>query len=120
MKPLFKTLALSVVFAATVSGSVSAEECGPQPIAKPTLPSGTNATPEQMRAARDSVISYSNNVDEWLTCMDRRIAKLSPFMTKEQRERWQEDSADIHNQRRDLQVQLNEAIREYRNSQRDS
>ena len=103
-----------MLFTATVA---QADECGQQPDNMPSLPHGSAATSETIRIARDEVVAYSSDVDKWLACMDQRIAKLGPYMTKEQRQRWSEDSADVHNQRRELQVRLNEAIRSYRDGQ---
>lgn len=109
-----KLLAL-VTGACLLAGSAaSAADCGEPPLDMPFVPAGENATAEDIRAARSSVLAYSATVDEFIGCMERRTALVSPYMTKEQMERRQEDLNDLHNERRDLQIKLNEAIRAYR------
>lgn len=107
----------TVIMPAVISVGAHADDCGQPPMSQPSVIDGATATSETLRISRDAVLSYSDNVDAWLACMDRRIASLSPFLTKEQRTRWQEDSAKLHNERRDLQVKLNEEIRKFRRTQ---
>lgn len=107
---------LSLVFAAALFGSLPAMalDCGEPPIQQPAVPDGSNASADDIRSARDAVLAYSRSVDEYLTCMDQRAPDILPYLTKEQKVRWDEDLTKIHNERRDLQVKLNEAIRAYR------
>lgn len=91
--------------------------CGEPPLKQPVIPSGVNATTDQIRVARQSVLDYSSNVDRYLQCMDGRINVLGSYMTEEQRTRATNALADLHDKRRTLQIALNEAIRAYRNSQ---
>ena len=120
MRPvrLFASLSL-ITGMVLLSAAVHADECGAPPVNQPVIDDTAITTTDDLRAIRDAVIAYSNTVDEWLGCMDRRMAKINPYLTKEQRNRWQQDSADMHNGRRDLQVKLNEVIRAFRNSQQD-
>ena len=91
-----------------------AADCGEPPIDMPVLPAGSTASAEDIRNARDAVLSYSATVDKYIACMDARGLKVAAFMTKEQKARRQDDLTDLHNERRDLQLALNEAIRDYR------
>lgn len=81
---------------------------------QPPVPNGANATADDIRDARDAVLGYSKKVDEYLSCMDQRASVIVPYLTKEQKVRWDEDLTQVHNNRRDLQIKLNEAIRAYR------
>jgi hypothetical protein len=107
---------LSFVFAAalTMSLPAAALDCGEPPMDQPPVPNGANATSDDIRDARDAVLGYSKRVDEYLSCMDQRAAVIVPYLTKEQKTRWDEDLTKVHNDRRDLQIKLNEAIRAYR------
>ncbi|WP_417459851.1 hypothetical protein [Kordiimonas sp.] len=107
---------LSLVFAAALFGSLPAMalDCGEPPMQQPPVPDGSRASADDIRDARDAVLTYSRSVDEYLTCMDQRAPVILPYLTKEQKARWDEDLTQIHNERRDLQVKLNEAIRAYR------
>ncbi|WP_417451867.1 hypothetical protein [Kordiimonas sp.] len=107
---------LSFVFAAALVGSLpaSALDCGEPPMAQPPVPDGSRADADDIRTARDAVLTYSKKVDEYLSCMDQRAPTILPYLTKEQKLRWDEDLTGLHNHRRDLQVKLNEAIRSYR------
>ena len=103
---------------AMLAGSAAhAADCGEPPMDKPFVPTGENATSDDIRDARTKVLAYSATVDEFIACMERRTALVSPYMTKEQIERRQDDLNNLHNDRRDLQIKLNEAIRAYRRSQ---
>ena len=104
------------VIASAMSTSAFAADCGEPPVDQPTVPDGASATQATIRAARDSVVAYSTKVDEYLQCMDRRANSVVPYLTKEQKVRWDEDLAGLHEKRRDLQTKMNEAIRAYRNA----
>lgn len=91
-----------------------AGDCGQPPIEPPLVPSGASANASDIRKARDDVLAYSDKVDAFITCMERRGAAVAPYMTKEQIARRQEDLNELHNGRRDLQIALNEAIRAFR------
>ncbi len=104
------------VIATAISTSALSADCGEPPMDRPTIPDGATATQASIRAARDSVIAYSTKVDTYLQCMDRRATNVVPYLTKDQKVRWDEDLASIHEKRRDLQTKMNEAIRAYRNA----
>lgn len=91
-----------------------AADCGEPPLDMPVVPKGETASAEDIREARDAVLAYSEQVDKYIACMDARGLKIAAFMTKEQKARRQDDLTDMHNERRDLQLALNEAIRQYR------
>lgn len=115
-----KFLTLVAGLSLFVGSSVNAADCGEPPLDMPFVPTGENASAEDIRTARTSVLAYSATVDEFIACMERRTALVSPYMTKEQIERRQNDLNDLHNERRDLQIKLNEAIRAYRRIQSSS
>lgn len=110
---------LSFIFACILLGSatVSAADCGEPPMEHPPVPDGSSASADQIRDARDAILEYSKKVDEYLTCMDQRAAKIMPYLTKEQQTRWDEDLTAVHDVRRNLQIRMNEAIRSYRRAQ---
>ena len=83
----------------------------------PKVPNGATSDAGAIRDARNAVVAYSNAVDTFMACMDKRGTVLLPYMTKEQKQRWDEDLADLHDLRRDLQTEMNVAIRTYRKSQ---
>lgn len=101
-------------FMVVVANSAQAADCGEPPLDAPIVPSGDNISASQVRQARDAVLAYSGEVDKFIGCMDQRVVQVAPYMTKEQLARRQEDIDDLHNQRRDLQIKLNEAIRAFR------
>ncbi len=113
MKPL------SLVFAGLLLASAPAfsADCGEPPMDEPPVPNGATADADQIRDSRDAIVDYSKKVDEYLTCMDQRAAKILPFLTKDQQARWDEDLAAVHERRRQLQIRMNEAIRAYRRAQ---
>lgn len=115
-----KFLTLIVGTAMGVASAANAADCGEPPLDMPTVPAGASADAAQIREARTSVLAYSATVDEFIACMERRTAMVSPYMTKEQIERRQADLNDLHNERRDLQIKLNEAIRAYRRATQNS
>lgn len=99
--------------AAAMTTTAIAEDCGEPPLDQPTVPE-TAQSADEIRTARDAVLAYSGEVDKYIECMDKRMAKFGPYMTKEQIARRQDDLNDLHNSRRDLQLALNDAIRSYR------
>ncbi|WCL54994.1 hypothetical protein [Gimibacter soli] len=112
------TFAFALLAVSLGAVPAAAENCGEPPLTVPSIPGDGGAlTTDELRDARDTVIAYSNSVDAYLACMDERMVKLSPYMTKDQYARWTEDSNALHDGRRDLQIKLNEAIRAYRRAQ---
>lgn len=99
--------------------SAFATDCGEPPMQGPIIPKGETATPDDLRIARESIVVYSGKVDTYLTCMDRRGAQLSPYMTKEQRSRYDEDLNAVHERRRQVQLDLNEQIRVWRRNRQN-
>jgi len=97
-------------------GSALAADCGEMPIDTPAIPDGAAAGADDIRDARNAVLEFSSRVDEYLTCMDSRAATILPYLKKEQQARWEKDLADLHDRRRELQTQMNAAIRAYRRS----
>lgn len=117
MKNQFIALAGAVFIMAS---PVQAADCGQPPLDAPAVPSGDGISAEAVRQARAAVLAYSGAVDEFIGCMDQRVNKVAPYMTKEQLTRRQEDIDDLHNLRRDLQIKLNEAIRALRRQSSNS
>jgi len=93
-------------------------DCGEAPHAKLAIPNGDSAEAENIRVARVAVVAYSNEVDKYLTCMDGRASRILPYLTKEQKIRWDEDLAALHEKRREIQTEMNLAIREFRKANR--
>lgn len=118
MTASLKTVSAAFLMASSfiVAPSALAADCGEQPVDAPVVPSGEALTAESIRRARDEVLAYSEKVDAYINCMDEKGLKVAAFMTKEQKQRRQDDLAELHNDRRDLQIALNEAIREFRRS----
>ncbi|WP_139167485.1 hypothetical protein [Kordiimonas lacus] len=114
---MMKTLSLVLAGYVLVSTSVFAADCGEPPMDEPPVPNGAVADADQIRDSRDAILEYSKKVDEYLTCMDQRAAKIMPYLTKDQQARWDEDLAAVHERRRQLQIRMNEAIRSYRRAQ---
>jgi len=108
---LMFALCLSAVF---LSSDALAKDCGAEPINPPAIPDGEKVNRDQIVAARQSIIAYSEQVDTYLNCMDQRLIKLRSYMSKEAMQRWQEDSTKLSNQRTELQIAINKAIRAYR------
>lgn len=108
------TLAATALISLSMSSAVFAEACGEPPVVMPKVPEGKKAEIGEIREARKAVIAYSERVDGFIACMDKRFARLSPYMTKDARARWAEDLAKIANDRTALQISINEAIRAYR------
>ncbi|MFC3052433.1 hypothetical protein [Kordiimonas pumila] len=110
-----KKTCLVLITSAFISwGAAAAEDCGEPPVNYPTIPNGETSDAEQIRIARDAVVAYSDTVDAYIACMDQRGQLLLPYMSKDQRLRWDEDLANLHNKRRDMQTEMNMAIRSYR------
>lgn len=103
-----------------VAHSAQAADCGEPPIDMPLVPTGEAVSGDSVRKARTEVLAYSSEVDKFISCMDDRIMKFASYMTKDQLTRRQEDIDDLHNQRRDLQIKLNEAIRTLRRQSSNS
>jgi hypothetical protein len=114
-----KIIISTIAVAIFTSSTVHAADCGEPPQEKPVLPSvSQNLTTEDIRSARNAVINYSGKVTNYLTCMDNWIVKLKPYMTKEQTTRFSDDTANLHEDRIELEQQMNEIIREYRRDRR--
>lgn len=94
------------------------EECGEPPIDRPTIPSGETLNAQGIRAARNAVVAYSETVDTYLQCMDRRNTILNRYMTETQRKQMNNDLAGLHDKRRELQLKMNDAIRAFRAANR--
>jgi len=110
-------VASAVLSTAVMASSALAIDCGQPPIKGPKLTAFyTGMTVETVTAMRNKVISYSANVDNYITCMDREGDKLIAFMGKQQRARRDEDLNALHETRRLVQVQMNDLIRSYRAS----
>ena len=109
-------IALVGLFLAATLGTNAAfaADCGEAPHKLPFVPSGETAGEEGIRQARNAVVKFSTEVDDYLSCMDTRATKILPYLTKEQKARWEEDLADLHDKRRDIQNEMNLAIRAYR------
>lgn len=110
-----KALFAAAGFMVVLANPAQAADCGQPPLDVPAVPTGDREiTATEVRQARDAVLAYSSEVDKFINCMERRVVQIAPYMTKEQLTRRQEDIDGLHNQRRDLQIKLNEAIRAYR------
>ena len=109
-----KALITTALFGLLSTGQVFAVDCGEAPMDMPSVPDGAKATADDIRNARSSVLAYSAKVDEYLACMDNRATQILPYLTKEQQVRWDEDLASLHDKRRELQTQMNAAIRAFR------
>lgn len=109
-----KILSLVTLGLGLVGTPVIAADCGEPPMDQISVPDGGGANADQIRDARNAIVAYSKRVDEYLSCMDQRAAKLLPYLTKDQQARWDEDLAAVHENRRQLQIKMNEAIRAYR------
>ncbi len=107
----------AIAVALTFGGnSAFAVDCGEVPQTEPYVPNGETASAEEIRTARNNVVSYSDAIDRYLTCMDDRAGNIMPYLTKEQKERWNEDLAAVHEVRREIQNRMNMAIRTFRKS----
>ncbi len=86
-------------------------DCGDPPADKPAVPDGRTATRAQMLAAVRAVKTFSDAVDRWLACKDKRAAKVFQWMNEDQRARWEADVNAVHNDRVALQRTMNAQIR---------
>ena len=107
-----------IVYIITLSTGLSlsavAADCGAPPLDQPQLPAASTLTTKTLKSARESTVEFSNDIDDYMSCMDQRGRKLLPYMTKEQQTRWEEDLTELHENRRQLQISLNDLIRNYR------
>jgi hypothetical protein len=103
-----------ITLTAGLSIAGTADDCGAPPLDKPTLPSATTVTADSLKSARESTVVFSDQVDTYMSCMDQQGRKLLPYLTKEQQTRWEEDLTEIHENRRQLQIALNDLIRSFR------
>lgn len=111
---MMKNLGCILVTVFALAIPAGANDCGQAPLDAPIIPDGTTASTNDIRVARDDVLAYSNKVDAYIACMDSAGIKIAPYLTKEQITRRQDDLNSLHNERRDLQLALNEAIRAFR------
>jgi hypothetical protein len=111
---MIKNLGCILVAVVAMALPSQAMDCGQPPIVAPSVPDGATASTADIRAARDDVLAYSNEVDTYISCMDQAGLKVAPYLTKEQIARRQDDLNALHDDRRDLQLALNEAIRAFR------
>ncbi|WP_374764474.1 hypothetical protein [Yunchengibacter salinarum] len=116
-QPKALLLALLAGGLALSASPAEARVCGEPPLDGPVIPDGAKADVDAMQQARDELLSYSESVDAYLSCMDERSSDLLPYLSKEQQNRWREDLNRLHETRRDLQISFNEEIREYRRLQ---
>ncbi len=86
-------------------------DCGDPPADKPSIPDGHTATRAEMLAAVRAVKEFSDEVDRWLACKDKRAAKVFQWMNEDQRARWEADVNAVHNDRVALQRSMNAQIR---------
>lgn len=111
-------LSNKIVYIITLTAGISlastAEDCGEAPLDTPNLPSLTSVTSDTLKSARDRTVVFSEKVDNYMGCMDRQGSKLLPHLTKEQQARWEEDLTEVHENRRQLQIALNDLIRSFR------
>ena len=111
---------LGILAAFTFGNGVAyGADCGEAPHSLPFIPKGEAAAADDIRTARLAVVEYSNAVDKYLLCMDERATRILPYLTKEQKGRWEEDLAELHEQRRDVQTEMNLAIRNFRKAGRE-
>ena len=111
---LTNKIVATALLSAALSTTSLATDCGVPPLDKLNLPSATSVDSDNLKVARDHVIGFSDNVDTYMNCMDQRGRKLLPYMSKDQQSRWEEDLTKVHEHRRELQIALNDLIREYR------
>jgi len=97
------------VFAAPPAAAIV--DCGDPPMNRPVIPDGETASRQDMLTAVDAVQAFSDAVDEYLECKDERAQTVFQWMTEEQRDRWNEDTTEIHNRRVEIQRKMNEQIR---------
>lgn len=110
---------LGLYMLAQASSPAAAVDCGSPPVFQAGLPAEDTATAEQLRDARTNVQAHSTAVTQWLSCMDQRSRKVFSWLTEDQRSRWDEDLAAVHNDRVELERGLNNRIRAYNARLRD-
>ncbi len=86
-------------------------DCGDPPADKPRVPDGRTASRAEMLTAVRAVKDFSDAVDRWLACKDKRAAKVFQWMNEDQRARWEADVNAVHNDRVALQRAMNAQIR---------
>lgn len=116
MTKLLPPAILAAMLVFTGLPAAAAIDCGEPPLAMPAIPDGTRSVREDMLAGVDAVKAYSDKVDAYLACKDERAMTVFQWMNEEQRARWNEDLDDLHQQRVELQRQMNEAIRVFNQS----
>lgn len=112
---------LTAAFMVTAPSAFSQDRplhCSSPPHVLPVVPDGTKATTKQIMAARKGILDYSTAVDTYLTCMEQRTRWFAPYMTENQKTRYDEDLTKINDKLRELQLALNKSIRDYRNSRK--
>lgn len=88
-----------------------APDCGDPPMTEPRIPNAKRSVREDMLAGVNAVKAYSEAIDAWLACKDRRAVTVFGWMNEQQRARWEEDLAKIHEDRVEVQRKMNEEIR---------
>ena len=111
---LTKKIVYIFTLATGMSAATYATDCGAPPLDQPVLPLKQVISPEELKNARDKTIQFSESVDAYMACMDQQGQKLLPYMTKKQQTRWEEDLTQVHENRRQIQIALNDLIRAYR------
>ena len=111
---LSNKIVYSIALTAGLSLAGIAEDCGEAPLDVPNLPSLTSVTASTLKSARNRTVAFSERVDNYMGCMDLQGRKLLPYLTKPQQARWEEDLTEIHENRRQLQIALNDLIRSFR------
>ncbi|WP_281302152.1 MULTISPECIES: hypothetical protein [unclassified Iodidimonas] len=102
------------------SPAMAAPDCGDPPSNEPKIPVGKKADRDLMLKSVNAVRAYSESIDEWLACKDRRAVQVFSWMNEDQRKRWEEDLNSVHERRVEVQRQMNEAIREFNAAQPES
>lgn len=103
-----------ITLSTSLSIAAGATDCGEPPLDKINLPSASSVTADTLKEARNELVAFSDKVDAYMGCMDQRGRKLLPYLTKKQQARWEEDLTEVHENRRQLQIALNDLIRTYR------
>lgn len=93
-------------------------DCGDPPSPEPAIPDGRTADRATMLAGIRQVREFSKAVDDWLSCKDRRAAKVFQWMNEEERARWDEDIDKVHRARVEVQRRMNEQIRTFNERQK--
>jgi hypothetical protein len=80
MKTLTRSL-LALVVAGTLQAANAACEYPPEV----SIPDGSTASEEEMRAANQAVKKYMTDVESYLACLDEEEKKLGDAVTEEQK-----------------------------------